>query len=90
MGDEPTTPPNLRVLSLPNFYGAHGYDPQLQEMSAIFFAAGPNVCKQELKEVSNIDIVPTVLALLGVEPADTVQGRAIKLCPPGARRGSNK
>jgi len=83
MGDDNTTPANLRVLSLPNFYGAHGYDPALEEMSAIFFAAGPSVCKQELREVRNIDVAPTVLSLLEVEPADTVQGRAIRLCPPG-------
>lgn len=49
-------------------------------MSAIFFAAGPSICRQELDEVRNIDIAPTVMAILGVRPADTVQGRAIRLC----------
>src|SRR5688572_11395415 len=83
MGDNDTTSPNLRVLSLPNFYGAHGYDPRLEEMSAILIAGGPNGCKQELREVQNTDIAPTVLALLGVQPAETMQGRAIDPCPRG-------
>jgi predicted AlkP superfamily pyrophosphatase or phosphodiesterase len=68
------------VLSVPNFYGAHGYDPRLREMSAIFFAAGPQVCRRNLEEVRNIDIAPTILSILGVPPAQTVQGRAIRFC----------
>jgi hypothetical protein len=31
------------ILSVPNFYGAHGHDPILQSMSASFYAAGPNI-----------------------------------------------
>jgi hypothetical protein len=68
------------VLSVPNFYGAHGYDPRLREMSAIFFAAGPQICRRELEEVRNIDVAPTILSFLGVPPAQTVQGRAIRFC----------
>jgi predicted AlkP superfamily pyrophosphatase or phosphodiesterase len=79
LGDDPATPA-VPLLSVPNFYGAHGYDPRLREMSAIFLAAGPHVCRDDLEEVRNIDIAPTILAILGVPPADTVQGRAIKLC----------
>ena len=29
LGDTPPTPPAVPFLSVPNFYGAHGYDPQL-------------------------------------------------------------
>jgi hypothetical protein len=72
--------PTAATLSVPNFYGAHGYDPQLPEMSAIFYAAGPHICRDKLEEVRNIDIAPTILAILGVRPANTVQGRALKLC----------
>lgn len=68
------------ILSVPNFYGAHGYDPRLPDMSAIFFAAGPDVCRERLESVRNIDITPTILDILNVRPADTVQGRAIRLC----------
>ncbi len=77
LGDAAAASP---VLSVPNFYGAHGYDPQLPEMSAIFYAAGPDVCRERLETVRNIDIAPTILDLLNVRPADTVQGRAIRLC----------
>jgi arylsulfatase A-like enzyme len=53
-------------------------------MSAIFFAAGPAVCgRDEIERVRNIDIAPTILALLDVAPAATVQGRAIDLCRRG-------
>ena len=65
---------------LPNFYGAHGYDPHLKEMSALFIASGPSVCEDELEGVRQIDVAPTILAILGVPPADTVQGRALRLC----------
>ena len=37
LGDAQAATP---FLSVPNFYGAHGYDPRLPDMSAIFFAAG--------------------------------------------------
>jgi arylsulfatase A-like enzyme len=30
--------------------------------------------------VRRIDVAPTILAILGVPPADTVQGRALRLC----------
>jgi hypothetical protein len=78
LGD-PDADPNP-ILSVPNFYGAHGYDPRLKEMSAIFIAAGPSVCEDELEDVRQIDVAPTILAILGVPPADTVQGRALRLC----------
>jgi predicted AlkP superfamily phosphohydrolase/phosphomutase len=68
------------VLSVPNFYGAHGYDPRLPEMSAIFFAAGPDVCRQRLESVRNIDVAPTILDILNVRPGATVQGHAIRFC----------
>ncbi len=70
---------NAPILSVPNFYGAHGYDPELPEMSAIFYAAGPNINRQKIPLVRNIDIAPTILQLLGVKPADTVQGKPINL-----------
>src|SRR5262245_3148772 len=77
LGDDATA---TVALSVPNFYGAHGYDPRLREMSAIFLAAGPQVCRDQIGEVRNIDVAPTILALLGVQPAETVEGRAIRPC----------
>ncbi|MER3433306.1 MAG: phosphodiesterase [Leptolyngbya sp. ERB_1_1] len=74
LGDPALSTP---VLSVPNFYGAHGYDPELPNMSAIFFAAGPNIPHGTIDRVRDIDIAPTVLQLLNVEPASTVQGESI-------------
>lgn len=73
LGDSSSSP----VLSVPNFYGAHGYDPNLPNMSASFFAAGPDFNRKTLKRVRNIDIAPTIARLLNVEPASTVQGKSI-------------
>jgi predicted AlkP superfamily pyrophosphatase or phosphodiesterase len=74
-----TTP----VFSVPNFYGAHGYDPWLWRMSAIFYGAGPDVGRGILWQVRSIDIAPTIASLLGVRPAPTVQGNIIDLNPDG-------
>lgn len=68
-----------QVLSVPNFYGAHGYDPTLPSMSAILYAAGPDIGQGTLAQVRNIDIAPTIDQLLGVPPAATVQGTALNL-----------
>jgi predicted AlkP superfamily pyrophosphatase or phosphodiesterase len=74
LGDPAATGP---VLSLPNFYGAHGYDPELKDMSAIMFAAGPDVREGSAEVVHNIDVAPTIARILGVKPDKTVQGKAL-------------
>ena len=78
-GDTASTTP---VLSVPNFYGAHGYDPTSPEMQAIFLAAGPDVAKKELGQVNNIDVAPTIDKILGVQPASTVDGKALNIIAP--------
>ena len=66
------------MYSVPNFYGAHGHDSDLPSMSAILYAAGPSLKqRRKLPVVHNIDIAPTVLEILGVPPAPTVDGTAI-------------
>jgi arylsulfatase A-like enzyme len=74
LGDPVSTAP---VFSVPNFYGAHGYNPEIKHMSAILFAAGPDIRPGKAKVVHNIDIAPTIDRLLGVKPDSTVQGKAI-------------
>src|SRR5262249_39231523 len=71
------------IFSVPNFYGAHGYDPELKKMSAIFYAAGPDIIPDStpLPVISNIDIAPTIMRLLGVAPDATVEGTALDLGP---------
>lgn len=76
LGDASTT---ASVLSVPNFYGTHGYDPTQSRMSAIFFAAGPDIGRGTLPLVRNIDVTPTINQLLGVQSASTVQGRPLNL-----------
>jgi predicted AlkP superfamily pyrophosphatase or phosphodiesterase len=65
---------DYNVLSVPNFYGAHGFDPNISHMSASFFAAGPDFAQGTVALVHNIDVAPTISRLLGVAPAATVQG----------------
>ena len=77
-------PASTAVLSVPNFYGAHGYDPKLPDMKAIFYAAGPDIGQKSLGSVRNIDIAPTIERILGVNPAATVDGKAIDLAPSPA------
>ena len=79
LGDPAAATP---ILSVPNFYGAHGYDPALRNLSAIFLAAGPDIRHGELTRVSNIDIAPTIARLLGVAPATTVDGAALPVRVP--------
>lgn len=75
LGDTGSAP---AIFSVPNFYGAHGYDPALRDMSAIFLAAGPAIRKGgRIDHVRNIDIAPTIAAILGVRPAPTVEGRVV-------------
>lgn len=75
-GDAASTVP---ALSVPNFYGAHGYDPELPNMSAILYAAGPAISHKTLARTRNIDIAPTILALLDVEAPPTMAGTPIRL-----------
>jgi hypothetical protein len=66
------------VLSVSNFYGAHGYDPNIKHMSALFVAAGPDIGKGKLDLVHNIDLTPTFDKILKVKPDTTVEGKALK------------
>ncbi len=61
-----------------NSSGAHGYDPELPDMGAIFFALGRGVPKaQKLGAVRAIDVAPTAAALLGIDPPAQSEGRAL-------------
>lgn len=56
------------MLSMPNFYGAHGHDPELPVMSATFIAAGPQIRDTTIRRMRNIDVAPTIMQMLGVRP----------------------
>jgi hypothetical protein len=70
------------VLSVPNSYGAHGYDPNISNMSAIFFAAGPDIGRGTLRQIHTVDVAPTILKLLGVAAPETVDGKALAVRLP--------
>ncbi|WP_199300233.1 alkaline phosphatase family protein [Trichocoleus sp. FACHB-262] len=79
-GDEVLPGEQQPIFSVPSFYGAHGYDPNLPEMQASFLAIGPDFnanALSDLERVRSIDIAPTILDLLDVEPAPTVEGTSI-------------
>jgi hypothetical protein len=59
-------------------YGAHGHDSTLPTMSAILFAAGPDIqTGVTVPLVRNIDIASTIMQILDVLPASTVDGTAL-------------
>lgn len=57
---------------------AHGYDPAIPEMHGIFYAWGAGVAKgREIERLDMIDVHPTVMALMGLEPGNPVDGTAV-------------
>ncbi|NCD69919.1 alkaline phosphatase family protein [Mucilaginibacter agri] len=56
--------------------GAHGYDPAVvKDMHAIFYAWGPNFKKNlTIPAFKNVDIYPMIVALLGLENKDKIDG----------------
>jgi predicted AlkP superfamily pyrophosphatase or phosphodiesterase len=64
-------------------WGAHGWDPALASMRAIFVAAGPGIrAGARIGEVRNVDLYPLMTELLGLRPAaniDGTRGRVLSL-----------
>ncbi|MEO8336033.1 MAG: ectonucleotide pyrophosphatase/phosphodiesterase [bacterium] len=57
--------------------GAHGYDPALSDMQAIFLAAGPNVRKLgRIPAFENVNVYPFLAALLRLDRPPAVDGDA--------------
>jgi predicted AlkP superfamily phosphohydrolase/phosphomutase len=59
------------------FFGQHGYDPNLAEMKAIFYAVGPDFRRATLHEVNSIDVAPIVADLLRIDAPRDAQGRKL-------------
>ncbi|HKC49918.1 MAG TPA: alkaline phosphatase family protein, partial [Myxococcota bacterium] len=67
--------------------GAHGFDPAQSDMGAIFYALGRGVPRgAELGEVRAIDVAPTIAALLGIEPPEQSEGKALLRASQSAQR----
>ena len=63
--------------------GFHGYDPQLPEMSAVFFALGRGVRPgTRLPALRAVDVAPTVLALLGRPVPEWMEGEVVQAIVP--------
>ena len=59
--------------------GFHGHRPEDPEMAAVLVAAGRGIASGAvLQPVRNIDVAPTLLALLDLETPDWMQGRPIR------------
>jgi predicted AlkP superfamily pyrophosphatase or phosphodiesterase len=57
-------------------WGEHGWDPDLPSMKAIFIIAGPGIRSgATIPEVENIDVYPLMTELLGLSPAEHIDGR---------------
>ncbi|CAN5745762.1 ectonucleotide pyrophosphatase/phosphodiesterase [soil metagenome] len=57
------------VAKAPIRGGAHGFDPYVPEMAAVFVANGPHIRQGvKLRTVDNVDVYPLVARLLGVTP----------------------
>lgn len=69
-----------RDLVEPNFStrGQHGYLPHHPKMHTGFLAAGCGITKQDLGIVSNLDVAPTILNILGASRSG-LPGRVLRL-----------
>ena len=60
--------------------GDHGWAPETPAMHGFFIACGPNVTAGlSLKSISNIDVYPLMLSILGLDPPDIIDGDAGRL-----------
>jgi predicted AlkP superfamily phosphohydrolase/phosphomutase len=59
------------------FYGQHGYNPEFEEMHSIFYAVGPGFKNKMAHNVRNIDVAPTIAALLGIDGPADADGRVL-------------
>ncbi|MBW2713521.1 MAG: hypothetical protein JRC77_07195 [Deltaproteobacteria bacterium] len=60
--------------------GAHGHWPETPGMGAVFIAFGRGVSPgQRLGIISNLDVAPTILQLLGLEVPESLKGQVLFL-----------
>ncbi len=75
----------------PDFGGivaSHGYDPAQPYMHGIFYAWEAGVAKgHEIKRLDIVDVHPTVMSLLGLQPGQPVDGKIVsEMLVPAAGR----
>ena len=63
--------------SRPEEWGAHGWDPELPSMRALFLAFGPKIrAGATVDPIHNVDVYPFVAEVLGLKPAADIDGRS--------------
>ena len=67
---------------------SHGYDPAQPYMHGIFYAWEAGVAKgHEIKRLDIVDVHPTVMSLLGLQPGQPVDGKIVsEMLVPAAGR----
>ncbi len=57
---------------------SHGYEPSIPDMHGVFYAWGAGIAPgKEVAELNIIDVHPTVMHLLGLEPGKPVDGKVV-------------
>ena len=60
--------------------GAHGWDPAMPAMHAIFVASGPGIpAGKTIPTFENVEVYPYLAEILGLKPAKGIDGRKGKL-----------
>lgn len=69
------------VVVLPNFYqgtvavkGMHGYIPEIQDMHTVLLIYGNRIAPQRLSDAKLVDVLPTILDLLGISKPQNCAG----------------
>jgi predicted AlkP superfamily pyrophosphatase or phosphodiesterase len=79
---ENTSGPVIYEPQVKWFNSMHGYKPDVEAMHAIFYAWGPGIAKAKvLDRVEMIDVAPTALKLIGLQPGQGTDGKALDLAP---------
>ena len=61
-------------------WGEHGWDPALPSMQALFVISGPTIhAGTVVSPIENVDVYPLMTELLGLRPAENIDGRAGRL-----------
>ena len=57
----------------------HGYAPEMEDMHAIFYGMGAGINPQQLGPVHQVDLMPTVSKILGINIPHAIDGKALDL-----------
>ncbi len=62
----------------PEHKGSHGHEAEIPDLHAMFIAAGVGIKPNtHLGEISNLDVAPTIAALLNLPPNPNADGKSL-------------